>query len=154
MEFFNLEFSPFLLNFLYWLTCGFGVKPLYSIHFSIITIVISSIIYVNLISLEINRAKRIPISLSLNMYLANKNYMIIPFGVSLNKPGIVNDHDQNQKVTVLDLIYYSISTFTLISQANWYPKNNFRKWVTLEGVLGYVLLIILVATTTKVLHVQ
>ena len=88
------------------------------------------------------------------MYLANKNYTIIPFGVSLNKPGIVNDHHQNQKATLLDLIYYSIGTFTLISQANWYSRNNFRKWVILEGVLGYVLLIILVATTTKVLHAQ
>ena len=68
--------------------------------------------------MEINRSKNIPINLSLNMYLANKNYTIIPFGVVVNKPGIVNDHDQNQKATVLDLIYYSIVTFTLISQAN------------------------------------
>ena len=137
MEFFNLEFSPFLLNFLSWLTCDFWVKPLYSIHFGIIIIVISTIIYVNLTSLEINRAKRIPISLSLNMYLANKNYTIISFGVSLNKPGIVNDHYQNQKAPVLDLIYYSIGTFTLISQANWYPRNNFRKWGNIDYLKGY-----------------
>jgi hypothetical protein len=80
--------------------------------------------------------------------------MIIPFGVSLNKYGIVKNHDQNQKVTVLYPICYSIGTFILISQATWYPRNNFRKWVTLEGVFGYVLLIILVTTTNKVLHVQ
>jgi hypothetical protein len=120
-------------DILSWITCGFGVKPLNTIMFSIISIFLFSIIYLNPVYLDTINNKKIPLTFS------------------LKNPGIVNNHDHNKKASLLDLIYYSISKFTLTSQENWYPKDNFRKWVALEGIFGYVVLAIFMATLNHVL---
>ncbi len=124
------EFVSFLGNFLSWFTCGFGVKPLYTIRFGIAIIFLFSLIYAN-------------------PKFDKTSNKIIPFGLSLKNPGIVNGNDQNQKAHLLDLIYYSFGSFTFMSQGDWKPRDHFKKWVALEGVLGWVVLGIFMAVLTK-----
>ncbi len=76
---------------------------------------------------------------------------IIPFELFLNNPGIVNDHDQNKKAHLSDMIYYSIGCFTFMSHDNWCPRDNFKRWVAFEGVLGWFILGIFTATLAKTL---
>ena len=58
----------------------------------------------------------------------------------------VKYYDRSKKVSSLDLFYDSIGTFTFINQGNWYSKDIFRKWVALEGVLGWTCLGIFMET--------
>ncbi len=104
-------------NFFSWLTCGFGIKPLYTIRFGIAVISLFSLIYANPICWE--------------------------------KPDIVNDHDQNKKAHLVDLIYYSIGSFTFMSHGNWSPRDYFKIFAALEGALGWVVLGIFMAALTK-----
>lgn len=129
------DIFPFLTDFLSWLTSGFGMKPFNTICFGIFLIIIFMIIYSNPGALE-----------------RKKNNSRVPFRLSLKNPGIVNELDHDQKATVFDLIYYSIGAFVLIGHENWYAKDNFRKWVSLEGVLGYIVLAILVVTLSHVMR--
>ena len=55
-------------NFLSWITCGFGIKPLYTIIFGIATIFLFSGIYANPISLKRNQYKEIPFNLFPDVY--------------------------------------------------------------------------------------
>jgi len=137
-------------DFLAWIICGYGVRPFNGFLFGTIIIVIFSIIYINPFCLDINRSKRVPICLFMNISLEKSNNRIIPFKLSLKNPGIVKDCDQIQKATPIDLFYYSIGTFTFMNQGNWHPRDNFKKWVTLEGVLGWITLGIFMGTLTAV----
>lgn len=133
------------------ITCGYGVRPFVSFLFAILNILLFSVIYANPIHFHINRSKRIPISFSRNVLFERSSNKIIPFKLFLKNPGIIKECNQNQKTSVLDLFYYSIGVFTFISQGSWYPRENFRKWVTLEGILGWATLGIFMATLTAVM---
>ena len=74
---------------------------------------------------------------------------VIPFELSLNNPAIVNFQDQNQKAHPSDVIYYSIGCFTFMSHDNWCPRDYFKRWVAFEGVLGWFILGIFMATLAK-----
>jgi hypothetical protein len=41
-----------------------------------------------------------------------------------------------------NLIYYSIGCFLFISHDNWRLRDNFKKWVALEGILGWLILLL------------
>lgn len=58
---------------------------------------------------------------------------------------------KKSKVSFKDALYFSITTFTTVGYGNWYPKENFRKWATLEGLLGWIMLGIFMATLTTVM---
>ncbi len=129
-----------------WLIYGYGVKPFYALRLGVVSIFLFSIIYANPICFKRNRYKKISISLSWNVSLNKMNSEKIPFKVSLTNPGIVRVDDPNQKAHLVDIIYYSINCFTFVSHGNWYPKDNFKKWETLEGVLGWLTLGIFMTT--------
>jgi uncharacterized protein YjbI with pentapeptide repeats len=59
--------------------------------------------------------------------------------------------EKTLKVSCLDALLFSIREFTTLGSADWYPKHNFRIIVTLEGVLGYIMLGIFMAALTTVM---
>ena len=95
-----------------WLTCGFGIKPFYTIRFGIAVISLFSLIYAN------------PI-------FDKRSNKAIPFGLSLKNPGIVNVNDQNQKAHLYDIFLFSVGCFTFMSHGNWYPRDHFKMLVAL-----------------------
>ncbi len=126
-------------DFITWLTCGYGVRPLHTLYLGGTLIILFSIIY----------AKGPVISLDT---ISNKK---IPLRFYFQGPGILmrtESHDsQPQKVSFRDALYFSVNTFTTVGHANWYPKENFKKWATLEGLLGWIILGIFMATLTAVM---
>ena len=138
-------------NFLSWITCGFGIKPLNTLLFGGAVISLFSLIYTNPVRLKINKYSVIPINLFWNVHMMKRSDKIIPFELSLNNPAIVNFQDQNQKARLSDVIYYSIGCFTFMSHDNWCPRDNFKRWVAFEGVLGWFILGIFMATLAKTL---
>ena len=137
-------------DFLSWITCGYGVRPFNAFLFGTIIIFLFSFIYTNPISLNKNRSEGIPYRLSLNVSLDKSSNKIIPFKLSLKNPGIINS-DQIQEASLLDLFYYRICRFTFMSYENWYPRDNFRIFAIIEGILGWATLGIFMATLTAVM---
>lgn len=62
-----------------------------------------------------------------------------------------SDTEKKSNVSVWDALYFSVNTFTTLGSADWYPKDSFRKLVTLEGLLGWIMLGIFMATLTNVM---
>lgn len=127
------------IDILSWITCGYGVRPSHTLYFGGFLIFVFSIIY----------AKGPTIS------LRNTNNRIIPIRFYFKGPGIERKKDsrgnQSQEVSFWDSLYFSTTTFTTVGYGNWEPKENFKKWVTLEGLLGYVMLGVFMSTLTNVM---
>jgi hypothetical protein len=140
-----------VIDLISYVTCGFGVRPLNTFIFGTTVIFLFSIIYMNPIYIHRNRYKGIPLLVSLNIYFDKSSNKKIPFKLSLKNPGIVKENDPIYKASPLDLFYYSIGIFTFISQGSLYPRDNFKKWVTIEGVIGWVTLGIFMATLTIIM---
>jgi hypothetical protein len=69
-------------------------------------------------------------------------------------PGIYKSTCVTEKKSIVsfwDALYFSTSTFTTLGSVDWYPRDNFRKLVTLEGLLGWIALGIFMATLTNIL---
>lgn len=119
---------------------GFGVKPLHSIYFGILSILIFSLIYINPINWK---------SLSSNIHLGKTNNK--GRTLSLRDPGIKKDSGQNKKAQnqeagIFDVICYSICCFISQSHEGLSPKENFRIITILEGVLGWITLGVFIST--------
>ncbi|AKB50124.1 hypothetical protein MSBRW_0871 [Methanosarcina barkeri str. Wiesmoor] len=130
--------TPLLIDFLTLITCGYGVRPLNSLYFGMIMTFLFSIIY----------AKGPTIS------LVSTSTETTPIKFRFQGPGIVRtdaSENQHQKVSFWDALNFSITTFIFMSHNNWDAKDNFRKWATLEGVIGWITLAIFMATLTNVL---
>lgn len=132
------------------ITCGYGVRPFNAFLFGTIIIFLFSFIYMNPISLHKSRSKRLPLSFSRNVFLDNSSNKMTPIKLFLNDPGIVNS-DKNKKASLLDLFYFSICRFTFMSYENWYPRDSFRIFAVMEGIIGWVTLGIFMATLTAVM---
>ena len=68
--------------------------------------------------------------------------------------GIYRFSDTNEKkskVSFLDALLFSVREFITVGSADWYPRDNFRVLVTLEGLLGWIMLGIFMATLTTVM---
>lgn len=134
-----------------WLICGYGTRPFNALIFGTLIILLFSIIYLNPFCLHKNKSKGVNFSLSWNVSWDKSSNKIIPFILSLKNPGVVKESDQNKKVSLIDLFYYSMGAFTFMNQGSWCPRDNFRKWAVVEGVLGWITLGIFMATLTNVI---
>ena len=130
--------------------CGYGVKPWYPFRFGIIIILVFSYCYERGPMISVDRSKKIPIYYyhrgpGICRLKERKNKGL---GVRRSSQGSMS---QNEAVNFFDALYFSVNTFTTVGHANWYPKENFRKLVTLEGLLGWITLGIFMATLTNVM---
>jgi len=77
-----------------------------------------------------------------------------PVRVYWKEPGIYRLLDAIEKKLIVSFwhaLYFSTSTFTTLGSGEWYPQDNYRKWVTLEGLLGWIMLGIFMATLANIL---
>jgi hypothetical protein len=130
-------------------TCGYGVKPFRAFGLGGFIILLFSFIYrgwptiswCNLRNTDRTQKSVVKTLLSL-----------IP-KINWSYPGISRSSDRDgfaQKVTFWDGFYFSMGTFSTIGYGDWYPKDNFRKWVMLEGFLGWLTLGLFLVTLTNV----
>lgn len=124
------------LDIICWITCGYGVRPSHTIYFVGFLILLFSFIYAKGPSISLDNSSRI-------FYLQGP-------GIDIRTDSFKNQ-PQKIKVSFWDALNFSISTFTTVGYGNWYPKENFKKWATLEGLLGYVMLGVFMSTLTTVM---
>jgi hypothetical protein len=133
-----LSFSKWI-DIISWITCGYGLKLSHTLYMIVIFIGVFSIIYL----------KGIPCIFIEDI---ENNKKLIRF--YWQGPGIYRlSETTNEKrmISGWDALYFSIITFTTVGSGEWYPKDNYRKWVTLEGLLGWIMLGIFMTTLTNVM---
>ena len=54
-------------------------------------------------------------------------------------------------VSFWDAFYFSLVTFTTVGYGDWYPEDRYRKFVMIEGVLGWLLLALFIVTLANVM---
>ncbi len=75
-----------------------------------------------------------------------------PVNIYFKESGIYRLSDAVEKKSILsywDALYFSINTFTRLGSTDWHARDNFRKWVTLEGLIGWIMLAIVISTLMK-----
>jgi hypothetical protein len=98
-------------------SCGYGVKPEYTLIWGFILIIVFALVYK--LGNGINRLK-------------------------------LKENGDNQ-VSFWDAFYFSLVTFTTVGYGDWYPKDRYRKFVMIEGVLGWLLLALFIVTLANVM---
>ncbi len=152
-----------LIDFISWVTCGFGTKLEYTFGCIIAIIIFFAFLYKNpglsllywIIALQFVDAK-IKILKPDEYKSRYKESGTTELSLKLywGSPGIYKlaEKVENEKLpSDWDLLYYSINTFTRLGSSNWYSKDSFRKIETLESVLGWVMLAIFLATLMHLL---
>ena len=127
------------MDIIAWVTCGYGVRISHTLYFSGFLILFFS--------------KKYAGRLDITFTTGNKK---IPLRFHFSEPGIIirfpeNSENQYHETSFRDALYFSMNTFTTVGYGNWYPKENFKKWATLEGLLGWIMLGIFMATLTNVM---
>ena len=62
-----------------------------------------------------------------------------------------NNIENNQTVSFWDALYFSAVTFTTVGYGDWFPKDRFRKFVMIEGLLGWLILALFLVTLANVM---
>jgi hypothetical protein len=110
-----------LIDFLSWVTCGFGTKLEYTIDWIIGIIIIFAFIY----------------------------------KWDWKTPGIYRasgeDKTEKAKVSFWECLCFSVNTFTRLGTPNWHQRDKFWYAVTIEGILGWVMMAIFLATLMSLL---
>lgn len=100
-----------LLDGLAWISCGYGVRPRYTVFLSCLFILLFAF-----------------------LYWQGAGIVVEPLRGSEQLQG------QNLKLTFLDNLYFSAMVFTAKTQVKWYPIGIYRYLATLESILGWLLL--------------
>ncbi|WP_198146818.1 pentapeptide repeat-containing protein [Methanosarcina vacuolata] len=161
------------IDFICWIICGYGLRPWNAIMCGFGIIGFFSIVYANPIiykkipiplpHISLKRSNRLIPFIDFKNSTILKIYIPVSWNISWEKtsdrvvtvkfqePAIVNGCNQRQKVSTRDIVSYSIRTFLFMNNGKWYNRDNFGKWVIAEGVLGWSILGILMATITKLI---
>ncbi|MFZ2471689.1 MAG: pentapeptide repeat-containing protein [Methanothrix sp.] len=106
-----------ILDGMAWISCGYGVRPRYTVFLSCFLIVLFALLF----------------------WMGN-GIVVEP----LNGAGPSIAPQEN--LDFLDNLYFSAMVFTAKTQVKWYPVNIFRYLATMESVLGWLLLALFLVT--------
>ena len=106
-----------LLDALALISCGYGVRPRYTVFLSVFVIILFAF-----------------------LYWAGNGIVVEPLNGS--NPGL----DQSENLRFPDNIYFSAMVFTAKTQVKWYPVGICRYLATAESILGWLLLALFLVT--------
>ncbi|WP_187151837.1 potassium channel family protein [Methanosarcina siciliae] len=131
-----------------WLTCGYGVKPFRAFGFGGLIVLSFSFFYRGWPAISLRSEEKID---RICRLLPERLQRFIPT-IDWPNPGIsrLEPNKHTQKVSFWDAFYFSMVTFATIGYGDWYPKDKFRKWVMIEGFLGWLTLGLFLVTLTNV----
>jgi hypothetical protein len=123
-----------LFDFLCFATCGYGLKPLNTLIFGGVIIFLFAGIYRTGPKIYLNKRTKMPLRFKWQ-------------GSIIYRPE--DAAKENSTVTYWDALYFSIIRFTNMGSSEWNTKN--RIWAAFEGLLGWIMLGIFMATLTNVM---
>jgi len=174
---FFIKIPNTVFHYLNWLSCGYGIKPLWIFPFAFIMILIFALIYfitpMPISSLEehflyLNNIKSKLSKLTLEELKEKFKDLDLDFNVPKQKfidvlvsslDGEVLSKKLNMKPksrfnikTLWHSYYFSFSTFTTIGIGDWYPSGEINKAIVMiEGALGWLCLGLFIVTYANIL---
>jgi hypothetical protein len=106
-----------LLDGLAWISCGYGVRPRYTVFLSGVFIILFAF-----------------------LFWAGNGILVEPLNGSGPSIGL------QENLTFLDNLYFSAMVFTAKTQVKWWPVGIYRYLATVESVLGWLLLALFLVT--------
>jgi hypothetical protein len=116
-----------LLDYLAWISCGYGVRPSYTVYLSILLIVLFAGLYWTGNSIVVEHIN----STAVGAHLAPA--------------------DEMQSLSFADHLYFSAMVFTARAQVKWFPAGVYRYLATLESVLGWLLMALFLVTLGRIM---
>lgn len=108
-----------ILDALALISCGYGIRPGYTVFLSILLIIFFAV-----------------------LYWAGNGIVIEPIHSSSQQ--VLQAPQEN--LTFMDDLYFSSMVFTAKSQVKWYPSGVFRYLATVESVVGWLLMALFLVT--------
>jgi uncharacterized protein YjbI with pentapeptide repeats len=116
-----------LLDCLAWISCGYGVRPSYTVYLSILLIVLFAGLYWTGDSIVVEHIN----STAVGSHLAPA--------------------DEMQSLSFADHLYFSAMIFTARAQVKWFPAGVYRYLATLESILGWLLMALFLVTLGRIM---
>jgi hypothetical protein len=164
-------------NFINWLSCGYGVKPLWIFPFSFFIISLFAIVYFfvpqrisNLEEHLISKDKIIKRLREMKIEAIREVFWEEDFNFNTHKQDLIEDITSSigtdELAEMLNLrqtsrynmeffwhcFYFSFSTFTTIGIGDWYPSGKLNKAIVMiEGALGWLCLGLFITTYANIL---
>lgn len=134
-----------LTDIIAWLSCGYGVRPSYTIGMSLVLVMLFGLLY--WLGNGINRSDACD---------RGKDKVLVrntikEFGRSANNIGSKCRKTLMTKISLNDAFYYSAIVFISQPHPNWHPKRKWRYLVLIEDILGWLMLALFIATLGKVM---
>ena len=183
-NYWTLSADPFLVklpktlfNYLNWISCGYGIKPLRIFPFAVLVVFLFALFYFftpqPISNLEHHLISADKIKKRLNKLSAKElkeTFSEYDFKFRQHKQDLIDDivstMDREELSRILKLeaksrfnlnylwncFYFSFSTFTTVGLGDWYPTGNLnRAIVMIEGALGWLSLGLFITTYANVL---
>jgi len=176
-ESFFYKLPKTLFNYLNWISCGYGIKPLRIFPFAVLVVFVFALFYFftpePISNLEQHLVSEDKIKKALNKLspaALEARFEDFDFNFKQHKQALIDDivssMDKEQLSALLEIrshsrfnfdylwncIYFSFSTFTTVGLGDWYPTGNLnRAIVMIEGSLGWLSLGLFITTYANVL---
>lgn len=111
-----------LLDCMAWISCGYGVRPKYTVFLSILIILLFAGLFWTGDSIVVEHIS----STAIGAHLA-EDYRI-------------------ESLSFADHLYFSTMIFTAKTQVKWYPAGIYRYLATIESILGWLLMALFLVT--------
>jgi hypothetical protein len=116
-----------ILDYLAWISCGYGVRPNYTIYLSILLIILFAGLYWTGNSIVVEHIN----STAVGPHLAPA--------------------DEMQSLSFVDHLYFSAMIFTARTQVKWFPAGIYRYLATIESILGWLLMALFLVTLGRIM---
>ena len=146
----DMSFQSKLFDVFKQYSCGYGVRPYRAFGLGSGIVLLFSFIYLGRPTISSRNGKN---KVLIHKLLPESLRRFIP-KIDWPNPGIsrlTTAENCIQEVSLFDAFYFSMVTFATIGYGDWYPKDKFRKWVMIEGFLGWLTLGLFLVTLTNVM---
>jgi hypothetical protein len=111
-----------LLDYLAWISCGYGVRPKYTVFLSILLIMLFA-----------------------GLFWTGDSIVVEHINSTARGEHLAAD-DQIRSLSFPDYLYFSSMIFTAKTQVKWYPSGVYRYLATIESILGWLLMALFLVT--------
>lgn len=139
------------LDFLAWFTCGFGVRPDFTVVWMLIFIILFAILYW---AIDIFQEQPYPFSQKTYKNSHNNTVVDVAMDVFKEQPDqlAINPSDKPRSTSIIDAVIFSAALFfTLPPPLDYIKSRRFRVVYVLEDIIGWLIMALFLVTLLNVM---